>query len=570
MFELRSDSTRSGAVGLQWGVKIPMRDGVQLHGTLYSARQSGEPKPVIVTLTPYIGQLWHDFGVYFASHGYPFLAVDARGRGNSRGEFVPFVHEARDGHDIVEWVARQPYCNGKVAMWGGSYAAYDQWATARELPPHLATIVPVAPAYMGVDFPGRSNILPTYLMQWLTLVSGRTLQDKLFFNSERYWGARFREWFESGSSFAKLDAFLGNPSASFQEWLRHPTPDAYWQSLNPTPEQYARLRLPVLTITGCYDDDQPGALMHYRQHLQYLPGAQHYLIIGPWDHYGTRTPKQEFCGVKVGPASLVDLPRLHLDWYRWTLEGGPRPEFLQQRVAYYVMGAERWRYAGSLEEITSHSAPLYLSAKNNPVDVFKSGQLSSEGPTWSEPASYTYDPRDISLAELESTVDPESRGDQRMVYASVGKQLIYHGAPLPADIEIAGFFSLSVWLAIDQPDTDFRAAVYEVLLDGSSILLSSDVLRARYRTGLTAEELIRTTEPLRYDFQRFMFIARLLRKGHRLRLVIGPLNSIYWQKNYNSGGVVAEESPQDARPVRVRLYQDPEHPSVLHVPYAHG
>src|ERR1700741_2910477 len=138
-------------VKFQWGVKIPLRDGVKLNATVYTPRQQKEPAPCVFTLTPYISQSYHDRGVYFAAHGYPFLTVDVRGRGNSEGVFKANGNEARDGYDIVEWLARQPYCNGKVAMWGGSYAGYVQWAAATQLPPHLATIVPVASPFRGVD-----------------------------------------------------------------------------------------------------------------------------------------------------------------------------------------------------------------------------------------------------------------------------------------------------------------------------------------------------------------------------------------------------------------------------------
>jgi len=64
-----------------------------------------------------------------------FALVDVRGRGNSGGEFEPFTNEPRDGHDVAEWLAKQPFCDGKVAMWGGSYAGFDQWATVKEFPP---------------------------------------------------------------------------------------------------------------------------------------------------------------------------------------------------------------------------------------------------------------------------------------------------------------------------------------------------------------------------------------------------------------------------------------------------
>jgi uncharacterized protein len=555
-------------VRTQWGVKIPLRDGVHLNATFYLPRHRSKPAPAIFTLTPYVGQAYHDRGLYFAAHGYPFLTVDVRGRGNSEGIFKPLINEANDAYDIVEWLARQPYCNGKVAMWGGSYGGFVQWAAAKEGPPHLATIVPVASPRPGVDFPGRRLLPAPYLMQWLTLVWGRCAQEKVFWNSAPYWGERFRQWFESGVPFQHLDERLGNPSTIFQEWIAHPQLDSYWDDHNPTAEQYSNISVPVLTITGSLDGNQQGALAHYREHLQRNPAAEHYLVIGPWDHAGTRAPTIEFCGVRVGPASLIDLGQLHLDWYAWTMQGGRKPEFLRKRVAYYVMGADQWRYADSLDAVTERMLPLYLDSNENPTDVFHSGSLGREVPVESKSDHYVYDPRDVSLAKLESTVDPDSRTDVRILHASHGKVLVYHSAPFEQATEVSGFFRLTVWLAIDQPDTDFRASVYEVGLYGSAVEITNDSLRARHRESLREEQLIAANTPLRYDFDRFMFVSRQIDRGHRLRLVIGPVNSIYCQKNYNRGGVVSAESLQDARPVRVQLFHDEAHQSALFVPFA--
>src|SRR6266699_186723 len=102
---------------LHWGVKIPMRDKVELNATLYLPKNSPRT-PVIFTLTPYISDTYHPRAAYFASHGHAFALVDVRGRGNSGGEFEPFANEASDGHDVMEWLAQQPFCDGKVAMWG--------------------------------------------------------------------------------------------------------------------------------------------------------------------------------------------------------------------------------------------------------------------------------------------------------------------------------------------------------------------------------------------------------------------------------------------------------------------
>ena len=179
-------------VDLIWDVKIPMRDGVKLNATIYKPKDMKEPLPVVFTLTPYISDTYHPRAMYFAQNGYVFALVDVRGRGNSEGRFVPWENEARDGYDIVEWLAQQPWSNGKVAMWGGSYAGFDQWTTLKEIPPHLKTIVPAAAAYAGVDFPFLKNIFYPYVMQWLTFTSGVTPQNNLF-GEFPFWTEKNRE-----------------------------------------------------------------------------------------------------------------------------------------------------------------------------------------------------------------------------------------------------------------------------------------------------------------------------------------------------------------------------------------
>jgi len=77
-------------------------DGVHLNGTLYQARDARTPLPCIFTLTPYISQSYHDRGMYFAAHGYVFMTIDARGRGNSGGDFTPLLQEAKDGQRKVQ------------------------------------------------------------------------------------------------------------------------------------------------------------------------------------------------------------------------------------------------------------------------------------------------------------------------------------------------------------------------------------------------------------------------------------------------------------------------------------
>jgi uncharacterized protein len=570
--EEKDEKEESQDVDLQWGVRIPMRDGVELAATVYRPTGQQEPLPVVFTLTPYIGDSYHGRALYFARHGYVFALVDVRGRGSSGGIYDPLAQEAHDAHDAVEWLARQSWSNGKVAMWGGSYAGYDQWAAAKERPPHLATIVPAAAVRPGFDFPYARTVSYPYVMQWLTFTGGRTGNQNLFGESS-FWSQKSRELYLAHRPFRELDAVVGNPSPVFQRWLAHPNYDAYWQAMSPSPEQFAAIDLPILTITGHYDADQAGALSFYRDHMRYAPAAvraRHYLVIGPWDHAGTRTPQREVSGLSFGEASLVDLNALHREWYDWTMKNGAKPKFLEKRVAYYVVGpgAEKWKYADSLEAIGAERRTLYLASENGRAgDAFRSGTLGEAKPAaGAAPDRYVYDPLDVRPAELEREDVPHWITDQRVALNLFGNGLVYHSEPFAEATEVSGQVKLTLWTALDVPDTDFQANLYEILPDGGSVFLTSDLLRARHRDSLEREAPVPLGEAVRYEFTGFSWFSRRVSQGSRLRLVVSCPNSTQVQKNYNSGGVVADETAKDARTAHVVLYHDAGHPSALEIP----
>jgi uncharacterized protein len=352
------------------------------------------------------------------------------------------------------------------------------------------------------------NIFAPYDVQWLFFTSGHTSQDKIF-GDNVFWNNQDRRWFESGTPFKDFDTKVGA----------------------------------VSNISALDTAPASGRLL---------------------DHAATRTPRAEIGGLKFGPESLVDLPRLHLDWYAWTMQGGPKPAFLQKPVAYYVMGAERWRYADTLEGITSRSQPYFLDSNSNAADVLASGGLGAQA-GGGKPDRYVYDPRDLSFAADEVNSDSEDLTDQRADYARRGKLLVYHSAPFEKDTEISGFFTLSAWIGIDQPDTDFTASISEIRPDGRSIALTGDSMRARYRESPREPKLVTTHAPQRYDFEPFSFVSRQVGRGSRLRLTIA-INSMFSEKNYNAPKPVAEQSMSDARTVMVTLFHDRAHPSALYVP----
>ena len=572
-------TTPAQELDLLWGVKIPLRDGVQLNATVFKPHAMKAPLPVVFTLTPYVSDTYHDRGTYFANNGYVFAIVDARGRGNSEGVFDPVMQEAEDGHDVVEWLAAQPWCDGQVAMWGGSYAGYDQWATVKELPPHLVTIVPTAAYFPGADSWIGGILLP-YDLQWLAYVAGRTGNTNFFVDSA-FWISKFRRLYLEQRRFRDLPEVIGLPAPFFEATVAHPQLDAWHDSQVPSVEEFARIDLPILTITGHHDGDQIGALEYYKRHTRLAPARarkRHYLVIGPWSHAGTRTPTAEVGGLRYADASLIDMNELHKQWYDWTLKDGERPTFLKQRVAYYLAEAEEWKYADSLDAISPERLTLYLDSPSEGAgDVFHSGFLKPSPPTGAPSDQYVYDPLDLRPAALEDDAGennlahvlwgeaPTTASYARSLF---GNGLVYHSEPLPADLEVTGSPRLVAWISMDVPDTDFAAVLYEVLPDGRVIVLSSEAKRARYRNSLREAELAEPGVAYRYEFDRFRFFSRRLSKGSRLRLVVHSPNSIYLQKNYNSGGVVAEETASDAKTAHIRLHHDAERASFLELPIA--
>lgn len=563
-------------VDIDHGVKIPMRDRVQLHATVYRPHGQRERLPVIMLLTPYVGDHAHDTAMFFAQHGYVFVSVDSRGRNGSGGVFRSWSHEAHDGYDAVEWLAKQPWSNGKIGGWGGSYTGFTQWSTLKEAPPHLRTIVPTASVRPGIDFPQWGGVSYSYAAQWLTYVTGVASNGKVF-EDNAFWYSKYAERYRENSPFRTLDRVVGNPSSIFQEYMQHPSYDAYWQAMAPNANQYSKIDIPILTITGYWDDDQTGAMSYYREHMQFgRPDvrARHYLVVGPWDHSGTRRPKKELEGVKFGDGAVVDMKKLHLAWYDWTLKGGKQPEFLKKRVAYYVTGEDTWKYADRVENVATDPRMFYLSSTNGIAnDVFHSGALRATPPSGanSERADgYTYDPLDQRPGQAEirrGIVEDVGLVDQTSALELYGAGLVYHSDPLPEDMELSGVPRASLSISMDVPDTDFELTLHEIKPDGSAVLLSSTHLRARYRESPSKEKPVPVGQIVRYYFDGFRFISRRLARGSRLRLVVSAINSIQWQKNYNSGGVVADETAKSARTAHVFLHHDAAHPSAIELPF---
>jgi len=310
---------------------IAMRDGIHLSANIYFPDNTEKSYPVILIYTPYVNDEAVERGMFFAKNGYVFITLDLRGRGNSEGEYRPFEKDGIDGYDAIQWISQQDWCNGKIGMMGGSYRGMVQWMTLKNKPKALKTIVPTASVGPGIDFPKSGGIFSNYALKWLNFTSGVSRNGNLLGNSD-YWNRKADKKYKEFIPFKDWDILaLSKENPVFQTWIAHPDFDTYWQNFYPTKEDYKSFDLPILTITGYFDADQPGAMTYYEDHMKYGSKngkANHYLIFGPWSHAGTRNPVTELGGLSFGSDSKLDMMQLHLDWFNWTLKNGEKPKLL--------------------------------------------------------------------------------------------------------------------------------------------------------------------------------------------------------------------------------------------------
>jgi len=498
--------------------------------------------------------------------------------------------------DAIGWLSRQAWCDGQVAMYGGSYSGANQWTAAKARHPALKTITPWGAGCPGVDVNGGGIPYIGHL-SWHLLTSGNDTYWQMGADSG-LWADLLATLYRNNQSAAELPRLAGIRRPKFEQSLRDPYYALRAMTFLPTEEELRRIDMPILSSTGHYDSTHPGTLWHFERFEQYASEQarrKHYLVIGPWQHAGM-DGNDSVGALQFAPQAKVDMAAVRYEWFKWAFGLGEKPAFLQHRIMYYMAGAEEWRGCDTLEEAWSTKKNFFMSSDGGASDLFHSGRLHED--ERATPADrYVNDPFDAGIIEMElfrRPIDRPSKGnttiqypdplrglqwqlagedptEQAYAYNLRGQGVVYHSEALPTDLEIAGTPELSLWLTIDTPDTDVVALLYEVLPDdASTILLWSDLLRLRYRNGWREPQLVEPGQPFQFSFGMPKFMSRRLRQGSRLRLVVRAPASIQYEKNKNSGKPVTDEGPEDARCCTVLLHHEPRRQSVLRLPIAAG
>jgi hypothetical protein len=352
---------------LMFLVRIPMRDGLHLAANIFLPRQRTAPVPALVELTPYSRDTATADGNRFAHAGFAYVVADCRGRGDSEGVFYGHEGEISDSRDLIDWIAAQPWCDGQVSGFGGSYTGHNQWSMAVSGSPHLCSIAPGVASNPGAA-PSGGGIPTDHQFGWGWITAGKTLSQQFAANASAMI-AMLVDAFDRRESFRDLNRRMGGPWALPDTQNTAPQMVPFGERIDPHESLLSAVTVPSLEITSPYDLACRGALDHHRRiHAHGTPEALagNYLVLGPWDHGGAFGGVPSVGELTFAPAAAVDMTELMIEWWRWAMCDGPFPAFLRDHVVYYVTGAEEWRWAPDLGSITDHTVDWYLQGHDGP------------------------------------------------------------------------------------------------------------------------------------------------------------------------------------------------------------
>lgn len=552
---IEEDDARRYAIDQRASVRTP--DGADISAIVVRPRGARAGLPTLLRYTIYADDAQAIVDARnAAARGYAGVVAYTRGKGRSPQAPVPFERDGEDARAVIAWIARQPWSDGRVGMYGGSYDGFTQWAAAKRPPAALKTIVPYVANNPGNGMPMENNVFLFANYAWpFYTTNNRTLDNDTYFDGER-WDALNERWYRSGASYRAIDRVDGTPNPWFQRWLQHPGYDRYWQRMTPFGREFAKIDIPVLTITGYFDDGQQSALHYLRQHYAHKPAAEHYLLIGPYDHGGAQAARKPATvgGYAIDPAAMMDTQQVTFEWMDHVFRGAPRPALLRDRINHQVMGANVWRHAPSLAAMSQERRTLYLSA------------AKSRG-------AYTLSDRpDAPTTALVQVVDFADRGTSlgdhypdpvvgKALDASSG--LSFESAPFDTAVEVSGIFSGELHLTTDRRDLDFSVTLYERMPSGELFHLSYFLGRASHADDMRYRRLLTPGSRAVVRFDRTRMTSRRLQPGSRLVVAVSVNKNPFAQVNHGSGKDVSDEDIGDAGPpMRVQWHTD----SRIHVP----
>lgn len=566
-----------GTISVHKNVAMEMRDGTLLRADIYRP-EDVQKHPAILIRTPYdkVTQITNDKLniVEFAHAGYAVVVQDVRGRFASDGEWKRtsmFTIEGPDGYDSVEWIARQPWCDGNVGMAGMSYLAGLQWAAAMENPPHLKAIAPWAGIWgAGMEPRPTGGAILLSVAASATPMMAVDVADRLE---------------KAGQDVAELrrsiEWAMANPDEVINYLPLKDIPFARFESIRPLwdlrlypppkAEAEKRQRLESVTVpcfygTGWYDIIEWATfdsykLMRVRGGSPVAREGQH-ILAGPWMHGKLQSALGD---INFGPYADGLQARVHehhLAFFDRYLRGR---DVQIPAVQYFLMGENLWHTAEDWPLPQTKWQRFYLHSKGNANTAYGDGVLSQEECGVETPDIFVYNPhrpvptvggRIVGYGLVPGPVEQsfvEKRHDV----------LCYSTAQLEEDMEVTGPIEMHLFAATSATDTDFTAKLIDVHPDGRTYNVVEGIIRASGRSLDGQRKLLNPGEV--YEYVIWMGnTSQLYRQGHRIRIEISSSNFPAFDRNMNTGNRIGEDA--FGVPAMQSVYHQKEYASYIDLP----
>lgn len=550
-----------------------MRDGARLDTCIWRPA-APERVPAILIRTPYSRTLNRGNEstlLRYVQAGYAVVMQQIRGIGASEGEFsFNSPLDRTDGHDTVEWIARQAWCTGAVGMDGHSYAGMTQLTAAAARPPHLRCIVPAVPS---VDFFLEPPYIGGAFSRMHTLLWGKSLQFDSMLDEER--GAfdlngfltqpeLLDRWTSRPLSDAAQGELVGHSLRHYLEVLAHPTYDAWWRERQLQPVEFAGMEVPTLVVTGNFDPST-GALALWRGLEMHAPGAgNRNLLIGPWDHnqcYGGGSLRRP--GYDLPDTTGIDVVERRLAFFDQHLKKlGPGAQ-LPGRVTVFITGANQWRSFDTFPPPAVVQQPLYLHSGGHANSSSGDGRLSGEAPQAEAPPDhFVDDPEWPFVAAMSSAKGAAYALDMRERERN-HDTLVYCTGPLAEPLTLLGEAMAELHVRADVPDADVVVWLVEHRPDGASVWLAFGQLRLRYHQGFDTEQLLQPGQTVVARI-RMTYVGHQIPAGHRLRLLVSGSNFPLLDPNPHTAEPIAQA--RTMRKAVQTVFHDADRPSRLVLP----
>lgn len=529
-------------------VMIPMRDSVKLGAIVYRPELPGK-FPAIVYRTPYGVD---DYDTYAAlplkaaKEGYVVFLVDVRGRLRSEGDFEAYRYEKKDGYDVIEWVAQQTYCTGKVGTYGGSYPGIVQWLAMSEAPPHLYAAAPeMAPIgshhffyYGGAFSHGWLDWFMPYILadkrKRANDTSGPWDDEQA---TEEWQQSDRRQWYNYRPL---IDLpIMKKYAPEYYDWLKHPDLTAWWDFVN-IEKDFSKFSSPVFLESGWYDAayGPEGATRAFNKMRSEAATdnakEETILMLGPWNHTSLNTRKTTFGEVNFGTNAGIDHDAILLQWFDVLLKD-QKPKNPQPVVSIFTMGENRWHAETEWPLTRAVPTSYYLQSGEDT----KTGMLVTEKSTKDSAVSFVFDPKNPFWDKAYEKSYPYDQRENE----SRDDVLVYTSRPLESDVEVTGEIVAELFVSSMAKDTDFSFTLCDVFEDGKSINLhglDAGYLRMRYRNGYEKQELIKPGDVYKIRIGQ-VYTSNVFKKGHRIRIYITSSSAPHYDANPNTGTEIATE-----------------------------